>query len=53
MSVLGILFVVLRAIMRTPADLFAENLALRQQLAVYQRERPRQKLMRRGRIFWA
>lgn len=30
----------------------AENLALRQQLAVYQRFRPRPKLRRRGRMFW-
>jgi hypothetical protein len=33
--------------------LLAENLALRQQLAVLQRRIPRLKLYRRDRIFWA
>ena len=40
------------ALGRNPAGLVAENLALRQQLAVLKSKRPRRRLTDAGRIFW-
>jgi hypothetical protein len=42
----------LRAVLLNRATLVAENLALRQQLAILQRARPRPKLRNRDRLFW-
>jgi hypothetical protein len=52
MSVIEIVFLLCRAAYLRPTILIAENIALRQQLAVYKREKPRPKLRRRDRIFW-
>jgi len=41
-----------RALLRSRLGLAAENLALRQQLANYQRSRNRPKVRRRDRVFW-
>jgi transposase InsO family protein len=45
-------FAFLFNVLRPRAALIAENLALRQQLALFKRERPRSKLQRRDRLFW-
>ena len=45
--------VFLRALLRDRAELAAENLALRQQLAVLERTMKRPRLRNRDRIFWA
>ena len=42
----------LRAVLLNRATLVAENLALRQQLAILQRARPRPRLRNRDRLFW-
>ena len=42
----------LRALMRTRTELAAENLALRQQLAVLHRQSKRPRLRKRDRVFW-
>ena len=47
------LFAFLRSMMRTRTELAAENLALRQQLAVLQQKSKRPRLLNRDRIFWA
>lgn len=52
MNFLAILAVFMRAFCMSPAALAAENLALRQQLAVYQRMVKRPKLRIRDRLFW-
>ena len=52
MSVFNMTFTFLRAFFRERLELAAENLALRQQLAVRQRGAKRPRLRRRDRIFW-
>src|SRR5881409_3788380 len=49
---LGILFGTLRSSVRTHRELALENLALRQQLAVWKAREPRPRLTRMDRIFW-
>ena len=49
---LGILFGTLRSSVRTHRELALENLALRQQLAVWKARQPRPRLMETDRIFW-
>jgi transposase InsO family protein len=52
MSIVSIIAWVFRACFRDRLSLAAENLALRQQLAVLQHKAPRPSLRRRDRIFW-
>ena len=52
MSVLHVLFVLIRNIVADRAELAAENLALRQQLAALQHKSKRPRLRKRDRIFW-
>ena len=52
MSTIRALFVFLHGFCAVRAAIAAENLALRQQLAVFQRSIKRPKLRRRDRIFW-
>ena len=52
MSVFQIVFTFLCAFLRERAGLAAENIALRQQLAILQRTAKRPKLRQRDRIFW-
>ena len=52
MSILASLCCFLRAFLVGRGVLAAENLALRQQLAILQRENPRPKLRWRDRLFW-
>ncbi len=49
---LGILFGTLRSSVRTRRELALENLALRQQLAVWKARQPRPRLAALDRIFW-
>jgi len=49
---LGILFGILRSSVRTHRELALENLALRQQLAVWKARQPRPRLAASDRIFW-
>src|SRR5438874_13827050 len=49
---LGILFGTLRSSVRTHRELALENLALRQQLAVWKARQPRPRLTEMARIFW-
>src|SRR5262249_43665494 len=49
---LGILCGTLRSTVRTRRELALENLALRQQLAVWKRRQPRPRLTEMDRIFW-
>src|SRR5438445_6540254 len=49
---LGILFGTLRSCVRTHRELALENLALRQQLAVWKARQPRPRLTDMDRIFW-
>ena len=49
---LGILVGTLRSCLRTHRELALENLALRQQLAVWKARQPRPRLTRTDRIFW-
>ena len=53
MSVLRIILVLIRNIVADRVELAAENLALRQQLAVLHRKSKRPRLRKRDRIFWA
>ncbi len=48
-----VIFIFLRAAVRSQAELAAENLALRQQLAVLHNKSKRPRLRKRDRIFWA
>src|SRR2546425_5255354 len=48
----GILFGTLRSSVRTHRELALENLALRQQLAVWKAREPRPRLTEMDRIFW-
>ena len=52
MSLLTFLRVVIRAVLGDRAGLAAENLALRQQLAILRRTSKRPRLRRRDRVFW-
>ena len=52
MDVLKLVFLVMRSLFVVRAALAAENLALRQQLAVLQRAARRPRLRRRDRVFW-
>ena len=47
-----VIFVLLRAVLRSQAALAAENLALRQQLAILEQRSKRPRLRKRDRIFW-
>jgi len=49
---LGILMGTLRSTLRTHRELALENLALRQQLAVWKAREPRPRLSEMDRIFW-
>lgn len=53
MSVIQMLFALVRSLVRDCAELAAENLALRQQLAVLREKTKRPSLRQRDRIFWA
>lgn len=53
MNWIQLIFIVARSFVRDQTELAAENLALRQQLAVLQRQNKRPKLRKRDRIFWA
>lgn len=46
------IFISLRSLLRSQADLASENLALQQQLAVHLRQSKRPSLRKRDRIFW-
>jgi putative transposase len=52
MNPLYLVVIVLLARLRSPTALALENVALRQQLAVCLRERPRRRLKLRDRVFW-
>jgi len=49
---LGILVATLRSCLRTHRELVVENLALRQQLAVWKARQPRPRLTQVDRVFW-
>ncbi len=53
MSVFRMVAVFLRSLLRTQMELAAENLALRQQLAILKLKSKRPRLRKRDRIFWA
>ncbi len=53
MSVLHVLIVLIRNVVTDRAELAAENLALRQQLAILEQCSKRPRLRKRDRIFWA
>lgn len=53
MGVTRILVLLLRGVFRNRAELAAENLALRQQLAILQQKSKTPRLRRRDRIFWS
>ena len=53
MGVIRILVLFLRGVLRDRTELAAENLALRQQLAILERTTKRPRLRKRDRIFWA
>ena len=52
MKLFSSLYWLLRLLVLSRSQLVLETLALRQQLAVLSRERPRPKLRRRDRLFW-
>ena len=52
MGPIHMIFVFLGALFRRQAELVAENLALRQQLAVLEHRSKRPRLRKRDRIFW-
>ncbi len=52
MGSIRILVVFIRGVVRNRAELAAENLALRQQLAVLTEQKRRPRLRKRDRIFW-
>jgi transposase InsO family protein len=52
MSILGVIWAFVRGLLAGRARLAAENLALRQQLAVLKHATPRPKLRPRDRVFW-
>ncbi len=53
MSAVRIVLVLIRGIIADRAELAAENLALRQQLAILEQCSKRPRLRKRDRIFWA
>ncbi len=53
MSVLRVLFALIRNILADRAELVTENLALRQQLAILEHKSKCPRLRERDRIFWA
>ena len=53
MGWIQMIFVFLRSLLRTQGALAAENLALRQQLAILEHKSKRPRLRKRDRIFWA
>ena len=52
MSIVGVVFVFLRGVLRNRVAIATENLALRQQLIVLQRSVKRPRLQKRDRFFW-
>ena len=52
MSMFRVILVLIRTMVADRAELAAENLALRQQLAIPERRSKRPRLQKRGRIFW-
>ena len=52
MGILSVIVAFLRVMLSSRAGLVAENVVLRQQLAVLQRSVKRPKLRRRDRVFW-
>ncbi len=52
MTTVKAIYLLGRGLLRGRARLAAENLALRQQVAVLQQRNPRPKLRRRDRLFW-
>ncbi len=52
MGPIQLIFVFLRALFRSQAELAVENLALRQQLAILSEQEKRPRLRTRDRIFW-
>ncbi len=52
MDWMQMIFIFLRSLFRSQAELATENLALRQQLAVLQRQSKRPRLQKRDRIYW-
>ncbi len=53
MSVFQMVAIFLRSLLRTQTELAAENLALRQQLAILAHNSKRPRLRKPDRIFWA
>ena len=52
MSLLAIVFNILRAFFKSKKEMAAENLCLREQVASLCRKNPRPKLTKRDKIFW-
>ena len=52
MGIIKVIFLLIRAFLISRLHLAAENLALRQQVAVYQHTIKRPKLRNRDRVFW-
>ena len=52
MSILGVVLLLFRALLRDRSQLALENLALRQQLAILRHKAPRPRLRRADRAFW-
>ena len=50
--ILTVIAILARALFRSRRELIAENLALRQQLAVFKQKQPRPKLRPADRVFW-
>jgi len=53
MGPIHVMLLLIRGVLRDRAELAAENLALRQQLAALQHKSKRPRLRKRDRIFWA
>ena len=53
MSLLRMIILILRTLLPDRAELAAENLALRQQLAILEQHSKRPRLRKRDRMFWA
>jgi len=52
MDWIQLIFIVVRSFVRDQTELASDNLTLRQQLAVLQRQSKRPKLKKRDHIFW-
>jgi hypothetical protein len=52
MNALGWLYGAFRAALLSRTSLLIEILVLRQQLAIYKRDKPRPRIRRRDRLFW-